>query len=130
MSLDVLATYLTEAALQDGGATVSLTVDPEWNAVVTPTTGYAVGRPPYGAVFGPGTSGRAVTLRRAILEWLGTLPSDVTHVGIWRDDHTGRVHVDVVDVITVKSVAHGYAVRRGELAYYDLGRSEEVRLLP
>lgn len=124
LGLAVVASVLTEDTLQLGGATLNL-ADAEHV-----TRGFAVGRPPYGAVFGPGTAGRAVTLRRAIADWLATIPTDAHTVGAWLDRETGRVHVDVVDVYDSRVTAHGFAHRRGELAYFDLAAGEETRLQP
>lgn len=120
--MNIIASYLAEHA--GTGATVALA------DAHAPQSGYAVGRPPYGTVFGPGTGRFPTRLATRIAEWLDTLPTDVQYVGIWRDDRTGRVHVDAVDVFANRSDAHGASHRRGELAYFDLAAGEETRLQP
>ena len=87
-----------------------------------PESGYVVSDPRYTLVLGPG-----VDMESIVPHWIAALP-DVRYVGVWTDDATGAVHVDVNDIISDLDAAVGIARERREIAIWDLTRNEEIRI--
>jgi hypothetical protein len=63
-----------------------------------------------------------VTLAR----WVAEHPSN--HYGSWKDSETGLIHIDAVDFVEDFDTAVALGLRRGEIAIWDAGKGEEVRL--
>lgn len=104
-----------EASARDG-ATVPVIVGQR-----VPTSGYAVGQ--------HGTTGHFGTLD--VAGWVESVRAEVAakpmhFVGIWTD--TAWTFLDVVRVFSERAEALADAKGRGEMAIYDLGRSECIYL--
>ena len=66
-----------------------------------------------------------------IREWIGRTPEltqEGFYLGAWKDTVSGNTWFDVSRVFTHKSDAIWDATERGELAIWDLGKSEEIRI--
>lgn len=104
---------------QNGGATMSFSGTP------VPTTGFLVGgvvpeyvtRTPTWQSIADFVAGHLATFR---------LPGH--YLGLWRDESTGLVHLDVTEHWSTLSNAIAIASYRDEIAVWNIGQAREVRL--
>lgn len=83
-----------------------------------PTSGYCVAD--------HGISAAALTIDEAI----AFVESDTAapFFGSWHDSDTGRIYLDVVDVVDSLEIAIAIGTARHEIAIFDLGTMTEIRL--
>jgi hypothetical protein len=111
--VDMLASGLIIDAVGDGGGG---TRDKD-GATVVLGSGYVVG-------------GKVPTMVGCTIgdlkDWIEANPSDF--YGSWMDSETGKIHYDAVDVIEDRDEAIRLGIKRGEIAIWDAGAGEEIRL--
>lgn len=81
-----------------------------------PTTGFIVG--------GVKASLVDPQSRDEVLKYVGSLPNGL--VGFWKDSVTGSYFVDGCTWVVNRGAALGLALRRGELAIWDVTANEEI----
>lgn len=87
-----------------------------------PTTGYFVG----GAGAALAFRGRREIDRYLTIQLL--LRADACYIGWWTDPGTGKVWVDQSEWYPFLADARREAAYRGEIAFWDIARGEEVRV--
>ena len=127
-----------DAIANSGGTYIIRTLPYEYAAVAgaveyraeTVRQGFAVG-----VVSGPIISDAELqepscyTLGGLLKAWHGKYKDELTPqraLGLWY--HEGFWHIDIVEIMNDRSLAIERAVRRGELAIYDLSKGEEIKV--
>jgi hypothetical protein len=82
-----------------------------------PTTGYFVG----GAV-----PSLINPTREQMIDFIETAGAD--YVGFWEDSETLALYVDAVDHTESEAFARRLSILRGEIAYWDVVKGDEVRV--
>jgi hypothetical protein len=82
-----------------------------------PTTGYFVG----GAV-----PSLINPTREQMIDFIETAGAD--YVGFWEDSETLALYVDAVDHTESEAFARRLSILRGEIAYWDVAKGDEVRV--
>ena len=82
-----------------------------------PTDGYFVG----GAV-----PSLINPTREQMIDFIETAGAD--YVGFWEDSETLALYVDAVDHTTSEAFARRLSILRGEIAYWDVAKGDEVRV--
>ena len=119
MSIRELAATILAAVTDGGGITINVNGD-------RPTNGFAVSVAAAGLVTG------TVPTAGLVEEWIDSIGTmlcgDDMYLGAWLDTETGKVHLDVTQVLDTEDQAHRQAVLDRQLAYFDLKKGREVRL--
>lgn len=110
-----LATSLLHRALHEGGASY-------WTTISTPTTGYTVGIDRYGKII----NSEQPNAVEEVKDYITQHHLDGAGIGLWVDQDTGILYLDVVLVFYDKDQALRYAVEQSQLAIYDIENDEVI----
>jgi hypothetical protein len=121
-----IASKLVHDGIRNGGTTIVRATGRPFDG----DTGYVVGSSGNVTTFTIDASrhGEAMNLDYLVypvVDWFLALPEDVPCVGSWFDG--GTLYIDAVEIIADRSVALQAALRRNELAIYDLSANKEIR---
>lgn len=64
--------------------------------------------------------------RQQMIDFIETAGAD--YVGFWEDSADGKIYIDAVDHTDSEAFARRLAILRGEIAYWDANKGEEVRV--
>lgn len=127
-TIDAAVTNLISETMQDGGWTASLT------GRLVPTNGFMVGGITDSLVFGTDilNAEHEDVVRNMIIRWINERFNQATdpntYIGGWVDQEEGYVYIDLSDWHKYMGSALKAAVDRKELAIWDLGQKEEIRV--
>ena len=117
--MDIMDKVL-ESVANSGGASVNLA------SGSTPAGGYMVSRAGSEVVFRGGLSRER--LEQFAQAYKDELDNSDTYLGVWADDETGLVYLDISDNLDNLDTAWGVGVEREQLAIYAVSTGETIRI--
>lgn len=82
--------------------------------------------PDYGYFVGGAVPSLINPTREQVIDFVETAGAD--YVGFWEDSETLALYIDAVDWTDSEPYARRLAILRGEIAYWDASKGEEVRV--
>lgn len=117
--MDIMDKVL-ESVATTGGASINLATG------TTPAAGYMVSRAGSEVVFDDGLS--RDHLERFTQAYREELDNTDTYLGVWEDDETGLVYLDISDNLDNLDMATTLGAERDQLAIYAVEQEETIRL--
>ena len=117
--MDIMDKVL-ESVATTGGASVNLATG------TTPTNGYMVSRAGSEVVIDGGLSREH--LEQFAQAYQEELDNSDTYLGVWEDDETGLVYLDISDNLDNLDTAVALGVERAQLAIYAVEQGETIRV--
>ena len=117
--MDIMDKVL-ESVANTGGASINLAAGTE------PAAGYMVSRAGSEVVLNGGLSREH--LEQFAQAYRDELDNSDTYLGVWEDDETGLVYLDISDNLDNLDTAKDLGVEREQLAIYAVERGETIRI--